>query len=127
MTRCYKCGGHLSKVHRRLYERLFYSDAFECVSCNTRAHRFQSWWFSPYRFIFSRYTVCVRCGTYRVHRLSGRDTVDSVSKHPFSLMLQILRAPRNKCPYCRLQYHDLRRVAPRVEAPKNRQSLRETA
>ena len=117
MNRCLKCGGHLQKVHRNLFEKMLCSDAYQCMKCDRKSRRFYDWWFSPYRFIFSRYTVCIRCGTHRVHRMSKRDPLDSVSKNPLSLVQQIVRAPRNKCPFCRVQYHDLRPVAPTLQTP----------
>ena len=111
MSRCPKCGGHLGKVHRKTLERVIYASAYECPKCRYRFRRFHRWWFSTYRYLFSRYTVCLRCGTSRVHRITKRDHLDHVSKHPFSVIQQILGAPKNKCPYCRLQFHDMRPIA----------------
>lgn len=117
MTKCIYCGGHVKRVHRGYFERWFASDAYVCHRCKRRSHRYHHWWFSTYRFIFSRYSVCLRCGTYRVRRLAKRDRVDSLSKHPLSLIQQMFVAPRNKCPNCRLQFHDLRPLAPEVREP----------
>jgi hypothetical protein len=113
---CPKCGGHLRKVHRQVYERLFCAAAYACRHCNFRVRRFRPWWTSICQFTFSRYTRCIRCGTVRVHRVYKRDRIDEASWHPFSLIQQILGAPKNKCPLCRLRYHDFRPLAPAARA-----------
>jgi hypothetical protein len=61
-------------------------------------------------FLFSRHTVCVRCGTSRVQRLSRRDSVDSTSRHPFSALMRLFGAPLNRCQACRLQFYDWRPI-----------------
>jgi hypothetical protein len=66
-------------------------------------------------FLFSRYSHCIQCGSARVHRLTKRDRVDSMSHHPFSVLQHITGAPVNKCIACRLQYHDWRRPQPQPE------------
>jgi len=116
MTRCPYCEGHLKRVHRYFFEKWFYSDAFTCHRCKRRSRRYQLWWYSTYRYVFSRYSVCLRCGTQHVYRVTKKDRVDSVSKNILSLMQQILFAPVKKCPNCRLQYHDARPIAPEVAA-----------
>jgi uncharacterized protein with PIN domain len=115
MTICPKCGGHLGKVHRTLAERPIFSGAYACPKCKFRFRQFQPWWYTTYRFVFSQYTLCLRCGTYRVHRVNKRDRLDQVSRHPFSLIQQVFGAPRNKCPFCRLQYHDVRPFGPAAQ------------
>lgn len=109
MTECPKCAGHLCKVHRHYYERLGCAAAYACRKCNFRVRRFYRWWYS-FRFVFSLRSRCVRCGTSQVQRVNDRDRIDSVSKHPLSLLQQILGAPLNKCSFCRLRYYDLRLI-----------------
>lgn len=110
MPECPNCQERLQKVHRRFLEKLAYSSAYECRKCNFRTRRLNAWGLSLGRFIFSRHTSCPRCGTALVHRTSKRDRVESLSKHLFSRMQQLLGAPLNKCPLCRLQYYDVRPV-----------------
>jgi hypothetical protein len=112
MARCTSCGGPLRQVHRRFYERLMYSGVYTCRDCDSRVRRVRGWSFSTLRFLCSRYTNCIRCSSDQVHRMRKKDRIDTVSKHPISRLLQLFGAPRNKCPLCRLQYHDLRRVRP---------------
>jgi hypothetical protein len=114
MPRCRKCGGHAEKVHRRGLEKLFFPDAFRCQECKRRTRRFSLRWSPTLRFLFSRYSVCVRCGTRRVKSVHRRDPIEDLSKHPFSLVQAIFLAPRKHCSYCRLQYFDVRGVAPRI-------------
>lgn len=111
MARCAKCDGHLEKVRRTRWERLVYSAAYRCQKCKARVRRSPHWWSSTFRFVFSRYSVCVQCGTEQVRKAPRRDPLSHFSKHPLSLIQTILFAPRKECPYCRLQYRDLRPVA----------------
>lgn len=115
MPQCPKCGGYLVRIHRGTFRKIAYSALFRCRQCGFRTGKFHSWLSSNYRFMFSRYTRCVRCSTYNVHRGSKRDRIDGVSRHPLSLLQHILGAPLNKCPACRLQYYDWRRPQPSAD------------
>jgi hypothetical protein len=113
MPRCLKCGGHAEKVHRTGWEKLFFSDAYRCQQCKRRTRRLAgAWWVSTYWFLSSRYSVCVRCGTQNVERVEKPDRLNDISKHPLSLIQQLFFAPRKSCSYCRLQYSDVRPLAP---------------
>jgi len=116
MPRCASCGGPLRQVHRRFYERLFCSITFACRDCDLRVRRFRGWSFRSLRFVCSHYTACIRCGASEVYRTHRKDRIDSVSNHPWSLLLQFLGAPRHRCPFCRLQYHDVRAIRPHAAA-----------
>jgi hypothetical protein len=109
MAVCPTCTAHLTRVHRSLLERLVYADVHHCHRCNRRIRRWRSAADRSVQFLFSRQSHCIQCGTGRVQRLSKRDRIDSMSKHPFSLVLLLTGAPINHCPSCRLQYHDWRR------------------
>jgi hypothetical protein len=65
-------------------------------------------------FIFSAYTRCPRCATYRVQRQPRLDRIDWVSNHPLSWCFGLTFAPRNKCHRCRLQYYDWRPIRPQA-------------
>ncbi len=110
MAKCAECIGHIEQVRRTRWERLFFSAAYRCQKCKTRFRCGRDWWASTYRFIFSRHTVCVQCGTEQVRRAPHRDRLSSFSKHPLSLIQVIFFLPRKECPYCRLQYCDVRPV-----------------
>jgi predicted RNA-binding Zn-ribbon protein involved in translation (DUF1610 family) len=98
MPECPKCGGHLVRTHRGPFRKFAYSALFRCRQCGFRTGKFHSWLSSNYRFVFSRYTRCVRCGTCNVRRGSRRDRIDGVSGHPFSLLQHILGAPLKQMP-----------------------------
>lgn len=115
MPQCPKCGGHLVRTHRRRFQKIAYTAVFRCRKCDYQVGKFHPWLIANYRFLFSRYTRCIRCGTEQVYRASKRDRVDYVSSHPLSMLLHLTGAPLNKCPGCRLQYYDWRR--PRLTAP----------
>ena len=119
---CYKCGGVLERVHRNVVERLFVAEAYRCLECCDKAYAFYRWWFSPYRFIFSRRTLCPRCGTFRVYRIQQRDPLDSTSRNLLSLIQLVLGAPRNRCPNCRMQYADFRSAVPALRSSKEPQN-----
>jgi predicted RNA-binding Zn-ribbon protein involved in translation (DUF1610 family) len=110
MRQCPSCGGHLTRKHRASVEKVLYSDVFRCPNCDYRLKRLHPSLDSNLSFVFSRHTHCVNCGSDNVHRLQKRDRIDSMSKHPLSLLFRLTGAPLNKCPSCRLQYYDWRPV-----------------
>jgi hypothetical protein len=97
------------RTHRTSVQKLLYSDTFRCTKCGRRLNQFRTLRSAMVTFAFSRHTHCIRCGTPHVHRLSKRDRIDSVSRHPLSLLFALIGAPLNKCSDCRLQYRDWRR------------------
>jgi hypothetical protein len=70
-------------------------------------------------FVFTRYSRCIQCGSFKVRRLAGRDRIDSISTHPLSVLLSVTMAPFYHCNPCRLQYRDWRPVHP-TAAPEAR-------
>jgi uncharacterized protein with PIN domain len=114
MPRCAKCEGTLVRSHRGRFQNVVYSAVFRCRKCGSQVGQFHPSLLANCRFIFSRHTRCVRCGTDRVHRMAKRDRIDGISRHPLSLLLHLVAAPLNKCPGCRLQYYDWR--PPRAES-----------
>lgn len=68
------------------------------------------------RPFLSRHSACPRCGTDRVKKLAGFDLVDRLSRHPLSLIQALFFAPLHHCPFCRLQFFDLRPLSKRVRA-----------
>jgi DNA-directed RNA polymerase subunit RPC12/RpoP len=90
-------------------QKLVYSDIYRCTKCGRRVNLVRSAHSVALTFFFSRHSHCIRCGTTNVHRLKKRDRIDSVSRHPVSVLLGLVGAPFNRCNRCRLQYHDWRR------------------
>ncbi|MEP7305872.1 MAG: hypothetical protein ABJA98_10165 [Acidobacteriota bacterium] len=99
------------RTHRTLAQKLLYSDVFRCRKCGRRLKRSRLRSGGILTFAFSRYSHCIRCGTPNVHRMKKRDRIDSMSRHPLSLLLRLTGAPLNRCYSCRLQYRDWRRPA----------------
>ena len=114
MPRCAKCGGHTERARRTPLERVIFRTAYRCQSCKHRTRHVSAsvWWSSTWRFVFSRYAVCVKCGTRNVRSSHKRDPILDHSKHPLSLIQALFLLPRKQCPYCRLEYFDVRPVAP---------------
>ena len=114
---CPDCAKHMMRTHRTLAQKLLYTDAFRCTKCGRRVYRRRMSGGGTFAFAFSRHTHCIRCGTPNVQRLRKRDRIDSVSRHPVSLLFALIGAPLNRCYSCRLQYRDWRRPVP--QAPRS--------
>ncbi len=106
MLKCPQCGGHLFRVPRHFFERFRWEAAFECDACRYRTGSL-AW----YMVFLSRTSVCPRCGTDNLKRLTRRDRIDRLWKNPISLLQGLLGAPIHWCPYCRLQFYDRRKLA----------------
>ena len=102
------CGHGFIRVHRTRFQRLLYSDVYQCKHCGQIARTLHRWMGVTFRIVFSLHGQCTRCGGDRVHRMDRRDSVDGFSKHPLSLVQGLFFAPILKCPHCRLQFHDFR-------------------
>jgi hypothetical protein len=109
---CPHCKKRLSRVHRRFWERLLYSDMYACHGCVRRVGFFYRPLYVHYRFLFSRYSRCVQCGSDDVQRLEKRDKVDGFATHPLAWIQLLLGAPVNRCGACRLQVFDWRKPRP---------------
>ena len=103
------------REHRRSLEKLIYTDIHRCTKCGYRLTWLRLVRRGNLKFVFSRYTRCIRCGTAYVQRSSKRDRIDSVSKNLLSRILFVSGAPVNKCVACRLQYYDWRPPRPDAE------------
>jgi hypothetical protein len=95
-----------------LFERVFFTRAFVCAKCGVRIRELRTLFEPTWRFVLSNSTSCIRCGSLRVRKLEYRDGIDAMSRHPFSLLFALLRAPIYHCSLCRLQYHDRRPLTP---------------
>lgn len=112
MADCLTCGGRLERRHRSAMEKVLYAHVFECRQCHNRVRLTRRALRVGRLFLFSQHTCCPRCGSDDVKRESKRDRIDSASKHIVSRVQGWFGAPLNKCPACRLQYHDWRPLAP---------------
>ena len=110
----------LARVHRSLVGRAMFRKVLACSACGYRARTWRLPFEKTATFVFARHSRCIRCGSYRVKRLRGRDRIDSRSTHPISVLLSLTLAPFYHCNPCRLQYHDWRPVQP-SEQPETRQ------
>jgi len=88
----------------------------KCSTCGYHARAWRLPFDRTTTFVFSRYSRCIQCGSYRVRRLPGRDRIDGRSTHPLSVLLALTLAPFYHCNPCRLQYHDWRSVQPSDQA-----------
>jgi hypothetical protein len=118
MPECSGCGQHAVRVHRTLWERLVYADAYRCSACGLRARRMRRSLQVRLTFWFSRHTHCIRCGSAAIERPRKRDRVDAVSGNVLSRLQRLTGAPLNRCGACRVRYYDWRR--PRAAEPVTR-------
>lgn len=106
MADCPHCRERFVQVRRKLWERVFYSDAFICKKCRRRVRALRG----NLAYLFSSYARCVRCGSYGVSRLMKPDRVDGFTRNPLGLVQRLLGAPVCRCSPCRLQFYDWRRL-----------------
>ena len=97
------------RSHRSLLQRILYAEKFSCRKCGYELNALHAGIRGTLSFFSSKHSQCLACGNRGVQRLSKRDRIDSMSRHPFSLLIGLTGAPINRCPICRLQYRDWRR------------------
>ena len=107
---CASCGGVLIRVRRTLPQKLIYHAVLRCKKCGRRETRDQ--W---YLFLFGRKSRCPRCGSFRVEKLRGVDHIDPMYKNPLSYLQKFFGAGLHWCPFCRLQFYDLRKKSPTLK------------
>jgi len=122
---CPHCGGRLKRVHRTQLEKVKYSDVYECTRCGRREGALHKKLYLYSRFIFSRYSRCLRCGQDTVQRLDRADKIDHFSKNWLAVFQRLLGAPIHRCSPCRLQFYDWRK--PRRRAKPDTSSLGQSA
>ena len=112
MPNCSTCGGNLVRVRRTLWQRFIYHAILKCKKCDRRETKDQ--WFL---FLLGGKSRCPRCGSYRVEKLRGVDHIDRMYKNPFSYLQRFLGGSLHWCPFCRLQFYDLRKKSASVKRP----------
>jgi hypothetical protein len=100
------------RVRRTFGEKFAYHAILKCKKCNRREAQDQ--W---YLFLFGSKSRCPRCGTFRVEKLRGVDHIDRMYKNPLSYIQKYFGAKIHWCPYCRLQFYDLRKKVPTARRP----------
>jgi hypothetical protein len=112
---CPRCQKRLRRVHRWAVEKIFYSDMYVCFGCKERVGTSHRTLYAHWRFLFSRSSHCIRCGSDAVQRLAKRDKVDGCSTHPLAWIQILIGAPIHRCLPCRLQFCDWRKPKYGVE------------
>ena len=107
---CVSCGGVLIRVRRTFRQKFIYHAVLKCKKCGRREARDQ--W---YLFLFGRKSRCPRCGSFRVEKLRGVDHIDPMYKNPLSYLQKFFGAGLHWCPFCRLQFYDLRKKSPTLK------------
>ena len=122
-TTCPRCGASpLDRIPRSLVGRILFRRVQQCRKCGFTQREWRVPFEEELTFILSRYSRCIRCGSYKVRRLQERDQIDRVSNHPLSMLLGLTLAPFHHCNPCRLQYHDWRPVHPSVRTDPRSQA-----
>jgi len=83
---------------------------YECRDCENEE-------FVPrrYTFHFGEHVRCPRCGTYRVTKLRGIDKIDRMAGGFWNLFEKVSGGSQlYHCCFCRLQFYDRRKMAPRT-------------
>jgi hypothetical protein len=110
MRKCGYCGGsRLKRVHRTFLERFSFLAIYECRDCENEE-------FIPrrYTYHFGDTARCPKCGTYRVTKLRGLDKIDKMQRGMLNRLEKIAGGSLFHCCFCRIQFYDRRKVAPRT-------------
>ena len=110
VRKCGHCGsGGLKRVHRTFLERFSYLAIYECRDCENEE-------FVPRRYTYhlGEQVRCPGCGTYRVTRLRALDKIDKMAAGPLNILERLAGGSLYHCCFCRIQFYDRRKMAPRV-------------
>lgn len=101
---CSKCGGEFQRVHRTLFEKLRYAEAFACSQCAVRRYS------DPVSFGKRREeATCPSCGTAKISLKFKLDALEPVLHSFASIFLRFLPGTRLfRCQYCRIYFYDRR-------------------
>ena len=115
-TQMYECphsSGCQARVTRKWFQRIVYSEVYLCTACGASLgiHRryLSTLVVNNVRFIFSRYSHCVSCGSGAVER-GGR--LYFPSKNPLAWIQLLVAAPLRECSPCGRQFFDWRSARP---------------
>lgn len=96
----------MTRVPRKGAQKFVYSSVYRCRQCQKTFGRRRGASLKVHA-----HAVCPNCGTERLKVLRRRDHIEKVYKGPFSILQGILGARLYHCVYCRLQFHDFRKLA----------------
>jgi hypothetical protein len=101
---CDWCVESVVRIRRRKWERLVYAAVLQCPKCKrkTKLPKY------PTLFLLSLHRSCPKCGTPQLDRLRKRDKIDPLYLNPLSLVQRLFGAHLYWCPFCRVQFYDLR-------------------
>jgi hypothetical protein len=112
--RCHHTSAAMERIARRGIEKLIYSEVYICLACGARMALYRPFLSATivnnYRFIFSRYSRCLSCGSEAVAR---NNRVYFLSKNPLGWIQWLAGAPLWECSPCGRQYFDWRAPHPR--------------
>jgi hypothetical protein len=113
MCQCSHASDHQVRVSRKWFQRIAYSEVYFCTACGASLgihHRYISTLIvNNFRFIFSRYSHCVSCGSGAVDR-GGRLYFPSIN--PLAWIQVLAAAPLRECSPCGRQFFDWRPARP---------------
>ena len=113
MHECPHASGCQVRVSRKWFQRIVYSEAYLCTTCGAFLgihHRYLSFLLvNNFRFVFSRYSHCVSCGSSAIER-GGR--LYFASKNPLAWIQLLAAAPLRECSPCGRQFFDWRPARP---------------
>jgi hypothetical protein len=109
MLTCSRCDQPLVRVHRTIFEKWLFAEMYKCSGCHRKTGSYHRYIYTHWRFLSSRHSRCIRCGSEAIDRLKKRDKVDDFSQNPLALIQALVGAPVNRCSPCRLQYFDWRK------------------
>ena len=114
MVRCRHPSVAMERISRTWLQKIMYSEIYICVACGARValHRpfISATIVNNYRFIFSRYSRCLSCGSEAV---GPNERVYFLSKNPLGWIQWLAGAPLMECSPCGRQYFDWRPPQPR--------------
>jgi hypothetical protein len=77
---------------------------FQCLQCRRKTKIPKH----PALYLLSLHRNCPKCGTPQLERLRKRDKIDPLYLNPLSLVQGLFGARIYWCPFCRLQFYDIR-------------------
>lgn len=92
------------RVHRTFAQRLFYRSIVRCSKCG-RLERAAKRLLS-----FSLTSRCPRCHGYKLYKLHKVDPIETMYKNPFSYIQKWFGGNLHWCPFCRVQFYDMRKA-----------------
>ena len=98
---CVSCGGVLLRVRRTFAQKVKYQSVLKCKACG----RLEGLW---YLFLLGRRSHCPRCWSVKLQKFSKVDHIEGMYKNPISYLQKWFGANLYCCPFCRLQFYDLR-------------------